>query len=91
MKLIIPERNVLYSESTDIPSSAALREPFTLYPNPVANVLYLSSTARTIRVYDIYGIEVAHATDTDRVAVSHLPAGVYTVRADGTVAKMVKR
>ena len=76
--------------ATDIAEAAA--EPaLTLYPNPVADVLYLSATARTIRVYNIYGTEVAHATDTDRVEVSHLPAGVYTVKADGTVAKMVKR
>ena len=75
---------------TDIAEAAA--EPqLTLYPNPVADVLYLSATARTIRVYDTYGIEVAHATDTDRIDVAHLPTGVYTVRADGTVAKMVKR
>ena len=74
--------------STDI----AIAEPqFTLYPNPVADVLYLSATARTIRIYNVYGIEVAHAADTDRVEVSHLPAGVYTVKANGTVAKMVKR
>ena len=76
--------------ATDI-AEAAAEQALTLYPNPVADVLYLSATARTIRVYDIYGIEVAHATDTDRVEVSHLPAGVYTVKADGTVAKMVKR
>ena len=75
---------------TDI-ADAAAEQALTLYPNPVADVLYLSATARTIRVYDIYGIEVAHATDTDRVEVSHLPAGIYTVKADGTVAKMVKR
>ena len=76
--------------ATDIAEAAA--EPaLTLYPNPVADVLYLSATARTIRIYNIYGIEVAHATDTDRVEVSHLPAGIYTVKADGTVAKMVKR
>ena len=93
-----------YDDDTDIPATTgkhkcsatdiaeASAEPaLTLYPNPVADVLYLSSTARTIRVYNIYGVEVAHATDTDRVAVAHLPAGVYTVRADGTVAKMVKR
>ena len=93
-----------YENDTDIPATTgkhkcsatdiaeATAEPqLTLYPNPVADVLYLSATARTIRVYNIYGIEVAHATDTDRVEVSHLPAGVYTVRADGTVAKMVKR
>ena len=80
--------------SYDCSSSAAATaaEPaLTLYPNPVADVLYLSATARTIRVYDMYGTEVAHATDTDRVEVAHLPSGVYTVKADGTVAKMVKR
>ena len=76
--------------ATDIADAAA--EPaLTLYPNPVADELYLSATARTIRIYDMYGIEVAHATDTDRVDVAHLPAGIYTVKADGTVAKMVKR
>ena len=93
-----------YADDTDIPATtgkhkcsatdiaeAAAEPALTLYPNPVADVLYLSATARTIRVYDMYGTEVAHATDTDRVEVSHLPAGVYTVRADGTVAKMVKR
>ena len=76
--------------TTDIADDDA-EQALTLYPNPVADVLYLSATARTIRIYDMYGTEVAHATDTDRVAVAHLPAGVYTVRADGTVAKMVKR
>ena len=95
--------NVLYDDggayihttgSYDCSSSAAAtaaEQALTLYPNPVTDVLYLSATARTIRIYDIYGIEVAHAYDTDRVEVSHLPAGVYTVKADGTVAKMVKR
>ena len=79
-----------YDCSTAVAEAAA--EPaLTLYPNPVADVLYLSATARTIRIYNVYGIEVAHATDTDRVEVSHLPAGIYTVKADGTVAKMVKR
>ena len=72
-------------------AEAAAEPSLTLYPNPVADVLYLSATARTIRVYNIYGIEVAHATDTDRIDVANLPAGVYTVKADGTVAKMVKR
>ena len=92
-----------YDDDTDIPTTgkhkcsatdiaeATAEQALTLYPNPVADVLYLSATARTIRIYNVYGIEVAHATDTDRVEVSHLPAGIYTVNADGTVAKMVKR
>ena len=86
----VTSKVVISKNSTDIADATA--EPsLTLYPNPVADVLYLSATARTIRVYDIYGIEVARATDTDRIDVAHLPAGIYTVRADGTVAKMVKR
>ena len=95
-----------YADDTDIPpttgtyvcgtphtdiADVAIEPTLTLYPNPVADVLYLSATARTILIYDMYGTEVAHATNTDRVEVLHLPAGVYTVKADGTVAKMVKR
>ena len=92
-----------YQDGTDIPTTgkhkcsatdiaeATAEQALTLYPNPVTDMLYLSATARTIRVYDIYGTEVAHAYDTDKVEVSHLPAGIYTVKADGTVAKMVKR
>ena len=79
-----------YDCSTAV-AEAATEPSLTLYPNPVADVLYLSATARTIRVYDMYGTEVAHATDTDRIDVANLPAGVYTVKADGTVVKMVKR
>ena len=95
---------VQYGNYTDIPATtgkhkcsatdiaeAAAEPALTLYPNPVSDVLYLSATARTIHIYNIYGIEVARATDTDKVEVSHLPAGIYTVKADGTVAKMVKR
>ena len=79
-----------YDCSTAV-AEAAAEQALTLYPNPVADVLYLSATARTIRIYDMYGTEVAHAADTDRIDVASLPAGVYTVKADGTVAKMVKR
>ena len=86
----IPTTGSYICPVTDIVGSTA--EPaLTLYPNPVADVLYLSATARTVRIYNVYGTEVAHAADTDRVEVSHLPAGIYTVKADGTVAKMVKR
>ena len=86
----IPATSGTYDCSTAV-AEATAEQALTLYPNPMADVLYLSATARTVRVYNIYGIEVAHATDTDRIDVAHLPAGVYTVKADGTVAKMVKR
>ena len=86
----VTSKVVISKISTDI-AEATAEQALTLYPNPVADVLYLSATARTIRIYNIYGTEVAHATDTDKVEVSHLPAGVYTVKADGSIAKMIKR
>ena len=92
-----------YADNTDIPTTgsyvcpatdiaeATADQQLTLYPNPIGDMLYLSATARTIHIYNMYGTEVLRATDTDRIAVSNLPTGVYTVKADGTVVKMVKR
>ena len=92
-----------YADNTDIPttgsyvcpatgiSEATAEQQLILYPNPVCEELYLSTTAHSIHIYNMYGTEVLRATDTDRIAVSHLPAGVYTVKADSTVVKMVKR
>lgn len=64
-----------------------------VYPNPVVDILRIATDTpiRTIRVFNIYGREVARTTDTDRIDLSHLPAGVYTVRADGKTAKVVKK
>ena len=64
-----------------------------VYPNPVVDILRIATDTpiRIIRVFNIYGREVARATDTDRIDLSHLPAGVYTVRADGKTAKVVKK
>ena len=64
-----------------------------VYPNPVVDILRIATDTpiRTIRVFDIYGKEVARAADTDRIDLSHLPAGVYTVRADGKTARVVKK
>ena len=64
-----------------------------VYPNPVVDILRIATDTpiRTIRIFDIYGKEVARAADTDRIDMSHLPAGVYTVRADGKTARVVKK
>ena len=63
-----------------------------VYPNPVKDVLNIATDkpVHSIRIYNVYGTEVAHATDTNSIDVSHLPAGVYMVRADGKVARIIK-
>ena len=72
-------------EAKDLPSLA-------IYPNPVKDVLNIASDkpVHSIRIYNVYGTEVAHATDTNSIDVSHLPAGVYMVRTDGKVARIIK-
>ena len=72
-------------EAKDLPSLA-------IYPNPVKDVLNIAADkpVHNIHIYNVYGTEVAHAADTNSINVSHLPAGVYMVRADGKVARIIK-
>ena len=72
-------------EAKDLPSLA-------VYPNPVKDVLNIATDkpVHSIRIYNVYGTEVAHATDTKSINVSHLPAGVYMVSADGKVTRIIK-
>ena len=72
-------------EAKDLPSLA-------IYPNPVKDVLNIASDkpVHSIRIYNVYGTEVLRAADTNRIDVSHLPAGVYMVRADGKVTRIIK-
>ncbi len=63
-----------------------------VYPNPVKDVLNIATDkpVHSIRIYNVYGTEVAHASDTNSINVSHLPAGVYMVRADGKATRIIK-
>ena len=72
-------------ETKDLPSLA-------VYPNPVKDILNIvaDKPVHSIRIYNVYGTEVAHATDTNSINVSHLHAGVYMVRADGKTTRIIK-
>ena len=63
-----------------------------VYPNPVKDVLNIATDkpVHSIRIYNVYGTEVAQVTDTNSIDVSHLPAGVYMVHADGKVTRIIK-
>ena len=64
----------------------------SVYPNPVSDILYITADKPThsIRVYNVYGQEVAQATDANSINVANLPAGVYIVNADGKIARVIK-
>ena len=64
----------------------------SVYPNPVSDILYITTDkpAHNIRVYNVYGQEVAQATDADSINVKNLSAGVYIVNADGKIVRIIK-
>ena len=68
-------------------------QDISVYPNPVEDVLNITSDkpVHSIRIYNVYGTEVLRATDTNSIDVSNLPAGVYMVRADGKVVRVIKK
>ncbi|GAB6975434.1 hypothetical protein JCM15124A_03410 [Prevotella falsenii] len=65
---------------------------FTVYPNPVKDVLKITSDKpiHSIRIYNASGEELLHATDTNSINVSHLPTGIYMVYVDGKVTRIIK-
>lgn len=69
----------------------------TLYPNPVADFLHVQSQSAilSLDVFDMNGARVARSLGADKVNLSHLPAGSYTVRLqtiDASVAyRIVKK
>ena len=77
--------------STSIDEAKGL-PALAVYPNPVKDVLNIATDkpVHSIRIYNVYGTEVSHATDTNSIDLSHLPAGVYMVRADGKATRIIK-
>ena len=63
----------------------AVIDGFSMYPNPVQNVLNLTAqnTIDTVSIYNLLGQEVLNATPSDtqtQVDMSNLPTGAYVVK-----------
>ncbi|KGN83106.1 hypothetical protein HW49_00300 [Porphyromonadaceae bacterium COT-184 OH4590] len=56
-----------------------------IYPNPVDNILYIQADEKihSIKVYNMYGIEVANINGSNQINIAHLPSGVYSVIVAG--------
>jgi hypothetical protein len=86
---------------TEIPWEAG-KTGFSVYPNPVSNVVYLQSGAPILQV-EILGLNgrVLHRYDYDHdqtkvtVPAHHLQAGIYVIKATTSqgveIFKIVKR
>lgn len=72
--------------STAIPSPRPSR--ITAYPNPATDELYIAlPAAASFTIVDATGRvvmqETAHGNGSGMIGISHLPVGIYTLRADG--------
>ena len=67
----------------------------TVYPNPASNQLTISHCyQKDIHIFDMAGREVLSAkaaTDTIRLNISHLPQGIYFLRAGSETIKVVRK
>jgi hypothetical protein len=77
----------------------AADKDFRIYPNPAQNTMIilfpqLLDEMQTIEISDMTGRSLittaAHGEDQVQVDISSLPAGMYLVRCDGVVKKLVK-
>jgi hypothetical protein len=93
---IVTEPAITTIENLSV-SDIRFNENFTLYPNPVRNVLQIQNkddkTVDSIEVFNITGqllIVVANAQNITGVDVSHLTSGVYLVKlkSDGEILTM---
>ena len=86
------ELTVTNSGGTGVEEVKTAPTVLSVYPNPASDVLYITADkpAHSIRVYNVYGQEVAQAIDADSINVANLPAGVYIVNADGKIARIIK-
>ena len=86
------ELTVTNSGGTGVEEVKTAPTVLSVYPNPASDVLYITADkpAHSIRVYNVYGQEVAQATDVNSINVANLPAGVYIVNADGKIARVIK-
>jgi len=61
-----------------------------IYPNPVKDMLTVSGTYDSVKIYDIYGKLILSSNTKQTINVSSLSKGVYIIKLDNTIKKLIK-
>jgi hypothetical protein len=95
-----PSAPVSFTTRATREESGALREAFTVYPNPFSSKVILSFEAERqeamfFRVLDIngkevglYSFELKAGVNITELDLEHLPSGVYLIEADTAIGKL---
>lgn len=61
-----------------------------IFPNPVSNgMVFFGREVAAYGIFDIKGQLIAHGFDTDRASVQGMAAGIYFIKMDGKVQKLI--
>lgn len=72
-----------------VSSTSNGKRQFHVYPNPASNILYFrDGTQKVIYLFTIQGVLVAQ-TKQEYLEIGHLPKGIYIVRCDNEVVKVL--
>jgi hypothetical protein len=77
----------LISDAKEIAEAAKLAP---IFPNPITNgTLYFGREVAAYGIFDISGKLVAHGFDTNQAMIQGLAKGIYFVKLDGTMQKLI--
>ena len=61
-----------------------------IFPNPVSNgTIFFGREVAAYGIFDIKGQLISHGFDTDRASVQGMAAGIYFIKLDGKVQKLI--
>lgn len=83
-----PFLHFLFDGSISIEENS--RRNWTMYPNPVNNILHFSQTG-DYKIFDQLGRVVLEMQDVNEIDVSLLASGVYFVQSEEIVEKLIKQ
>lgn len=65
-------------------------ESISVYPNPVVgDMIYFGKYVESFGLFDLSGKLLLHGFDTDQVKVGNLQAGVYFIKMEGHISKVI--
>ncbi len=89
-----PTFNLNNESSTNIFENLE-KNDFVLFPNPVANTIFIINSDKkinTLSIYSIFGQEVITKNNTNKMDVSHLKSGMYFVKINNNqTIKFIKQ
>ena len=82
-------------QKTSTPQQSALNSQLSVYPNPCRDIIYLEGCeiGETINIYNIKGqiVMTQNITSNTSLSIAHLSPGVYIIKSNNKITKLIKK